>query len=336
MSKSIPTGESLDILNSLRALAAWMVCLFHASFLLAPFIPTFSSLLDVGQDGVYVFFVISGMVIPLALEKANYHITHFFTFMGKRLLRLMPPLIASATVIALSSSVALDLNAKELFNSWLASITLTSPLVGIPFVNDVYWTLYVEMQYYVYIGLLFPLLQQSTATQRRVVLFCMLGLSFLSLVSGGYEKSKLPFHLPVFLMGYCTFLYYRKHLAKQEYLGWLMLCTGVCLYLVGYLHGFGYRIAAVAVLTSLLIAHVHRGPHWLSNLGEYSYSFYLMHWPVISALCFWAGTFTQTLAGSITLFLLIPIASLGVARLFYAFTEKPALRWSRRLRYRAE
>ena len=336
MSKLIPTSESLDILNSLRALAAWMVCLFHASFLLAPFLPEFSSLLDIGQEGVYVFFVISGMVIPLALEKANYRISHFFTFMGKRLLRLMPPLIASATVIVLSSYGSLDLNAKELFNSWLASITLTSPLVGIPFLNDVYWTLFVEMQYYVYIGLVFPFLQHSTAAQRRVVLLCMLGLSFLSLVSGGNEKSKLLFHLPVFLMGYCTFLYYRKHIVKLEYLGWLILCTGVSLYLFGYLYGLGYRIATVALMTSLLIAHVHRGPRWLSNLGEFSYSFYLIHWPVISALCLWAGTYTQTLEGSITLFLLIPIVSLGVARVFYALTEKPALRWSRRLRYRSE
>jgi peptidoglycan/LPS O-acetylase OafA/YrhL len=313
--------------------AALMVCLFHAGFLLTPFLPASSALLDIGQDGVYVFFVISGMVIPLALEKANYRIHHFFTFMCKRLLRLMPPLVASATLVALSSFIALHSNGEVLFKQWLASITLTAPLMGIPFVNEVFWTLYVEMQYYICIGLLFPMLHASNATRRRIMLLCLLAVSFLSLMSGGYEKSKLPFHLPVFLMGYITFLYHRKHIVKSEYLAWLVLSAGVCLFLVGYLHGFGYRIATVAALTSLLIAHVHRGNRWFSAMGEYSYSFYLMHWPVISALCFCAGTLTQTFAGALAVFLIVPIVSLGVARIFYAFSEKPALRWAKQLRY---
>ena len=102
MQQSAAGETQLDILNSLRAVAALMVCLFHASFLLAPFFPSAAQLLNIGQNGVYVFFVISGVVIPLALEKSCYRFADFFVFMAKRITRLMPPLIASATIVAIA------------------------------------------------------------------------------------------------------------------------------------------------------------------------------------------------------------------------------------------
>ena len=113
MPKQTSGGESLDILNSLRAVAALMVCLFHAAFLLEPFFPTAAGILDIGQYGVYVFFVISGMVIPLALEKSNYRLRDFPVFMTRRIIRLMPPLIASASIVALSSWLVLDIDTIE-------------------------------------------------------------------------------------------------------------------------------------------------------------------------------------------------------------------------------
>jgi peptidoglycan/LPS O-acetylase OafA/YrhL len=327
-------GDSLDILNSLRAVAALMVCLFHSAFLLEPFFPTVASILDIGQYGVYVFFVISGMVIPLALEKSNYSLRDFPVFMTRRIIRLMPPLIVSASIVALSSWLVLDIETIELIRQWAASISLTAPLLNIPFVNEVYWTLYVEMQYYIYIALAFPLLHRASIQWQRVLLLSILALSFVSLLTGGYEKSKLHFQLPVFLIGYITFLYYRERISKSEFFAWLLLCTGVCYYLVGYLHGFGYRIGTIAALTSMTIAHVHRGWRPLSAIGEYSYSFYLIHWPIISALCYVASGWMEITWGAIILFLLVQLVALVCARLFYRIVERPSMNWSRKIAYR--
>ncbi len=334
MPKQTSGGESLDILNSLRAVAALMVCLFHSAFLLEPFFPAAAGILDIGQYGVYVFFVISGMVIPLALEKSNYSLRDFPVFMTRRIIRLMPPLIASASIVALSSWLVLDIDTLELLQQWAASISLTAPLFNIPFVNEVYWTLYVEMQYYIYIALAFPLLHRASIHWQRVLLLSLLALSFVSLLTGGYEKSKLPFQLPVFLMGYITFLYYRERISKSEFFAWLLLCTGVCYFLIGYLHGFGYRIGTIAALTSLMIAHVHRGWRPLSAIGEYSYSFYLIHWPVISALCYVGAGWMKTTWGAITLFLLVQLIALLCARLLYGIVERPSMNSSRKIAYR--
>jgi peptidoglycan/LPS O-acetylase OafA/YrhL len=334
LEKTPAKGESIDILNALRALAAVMVCLFHASFLIAPFSSLTNQVLDLGQFGVYVFFVISGVVIPLALEKVNYRLNDFPMYMAKRIVRLMPPLIVSATIVAISSWFALHTDAITLLHQWLASITLTAPIVNVPWLNEVYWTLYVEMQYYVYIGLLFPFLHRASDKKRRVIVSLILVSSFISLWSPGYAQSKLPFQLPVFVMGLITYFHYRNIFSRKEYFAWLALSTGVCFYLNGYLHGYSYWIGIMAALTSLTIAHVHRGPRLLSALGEYSYSFYLMHWPVISALCFLAGNVLETLSGAVMTFVAVLLGSTVVARLFYSLTEQPALRWSRRLHYK--
>jgi peptidoglycan/LPS O-acetylase OafA/YrhL len=88
------------------------------------------------------------------------------------------------------------------------------------------------------------------------------------------------------------------------------------------------------MLTALVIAHFHRGISFLSSMGEYSYSFYLMHWPVISALMYCMGGAVNTLWGSVTAFVFIPILSLVVSRWFYQITEKPALRWAKKIRYK--
>jgi peptidoglycan/LPS O-acetylase OafA/YrhL len=254
--------------------------------------------------------------------------------MTRRIIRLMPPLIASASIIALSSWLVLDIDTIELIRQWAASISLTAPLFNIPFVNEVYWTLYVEMQYYIYIALAFPLLHRASIQWQRVLLLSILALSFISLLTGGYEKSKLPFQLPVFLIGYITFLYYRQRISKSEFFAWLLLCTGVCYFLVGYLHGFGYRIGTIAALTSLTIAHVHRGWRPLSAIGEYSYSFYLIHWPIISALCYVASGWMEITWGAIILFLLVQLFALVCARLFYRIVELPSMNWSRKIAYR--
>ena len=187
-------NNTLGILDSLRAVAASMVCLYHSSFLLSKFYPQANEILDFGQEGVYVFFVISGMVMPLSLDRIGYRISDFFVFMGKRILRLNPPMIVSACIVAFTgwSMIHNDVN-----NGWqllIASATLTAPFFDLPWINDIYWTLFVEMQYYIYIALAFPLLTSSKTIIRRFSVVILLIISFTSLgMEGNSAKSNLPF-----------------------------------------------------------------------------------------------------------------------------------------------
>jgi peptidoglycan/LPS O-acetylase OafA/YrhL len=326
--------DTLSILDSLRALAAMMVCLYHSAFLLTPFFPGVSAVLDFGQEGVYVFFVISGMVMPLSMEKIAYRISNFWVFMGKRILRLQPPMIISACIVALTSWTMLNTDAHNGWQLLAASATLTAPFFDLPWVNGIYWTLFVEMQYYIYIALAYPILTSSSLLKRSIAAAILLTLSFASLTLEGNEaKGNLLFHLPVFLMGYYLFMKYKNKISELEYWIGIAACTMVCAYLTGVLHGLGFRIVLTALSTALIIRFTQNGWKWLGKIGEVSYSIYLMHWPVISALCFLMGGILKTTWGNATVFICIQLAAILVAFGFYQLIEKTALRWSRTLHY---
>ena len=76
--------NQLDLLNALRGIAAWMVCLFHASFLVKEYYPSLYHFLDIGQEGVYVFFVISGVVLPWSMDAGRYAWKNADRFLLKR------------------------------------------------------------------------------------------------------------------------------------------------------------------------------------------------------------------------------------------------------------
>ncbi len=269
------------------------------------------------------------------MDKIAYRISDFFVFMTKRILRLQPPMMLSAIVVAITSWAMLNTDEHNGWQLLVASATLTAPLFDLPWVNGIYWTLFVEMQYYIYIALAFPLLTLPQVWKRSTAVLAILLISFISIfMEGNAAKSNLPFHLPVFLMGYYLFMRYKQRIAKMEFYLGIVACIAVCVYITVIAHGLGYRIVTTACATTLIIANMRIGWRWLSALGEYSYSLYLMHWPVISALCFILGGILKTPCGNATVFVCIQIAAIAIAWGFYQIAEKPALKLAKRVKYR--
>jgi len=324
-------GERIAILNPLRALAAVMVCLYHAAFILGDELPDWFRILDWGQEGVYVFFVISGLVMPLALDKMKYQTSDFANFILKRIIRLQPPLILSAAVMTFMSYQTLKQLEFSPITLFLGSASLTAPIFGIPFVNDIYWTLFVEMQFYIYIALFFPLLVTHRPVIRWIFTLLLLALSFLSLVvDDKWMKLLLPFHLPVFLMGYFLFLLKTFRIKKLEFIAGLGVCALSCILLTGYCHSLGYRIPLVAALTTLMIAFGQNSWNGLSRIGEYSYSLYLFHWLFISLIAHYARPYFTGKLGAMTLYIIIIVVCVVSSRIFYVMIERPSLYWAKK------
>jgi len=98
-------NRELGHIESIRAFAAISVALFHFinfSGGAEVFVEneTVKSLSIFGAQGVGIFYTISGFIITYSLFVSNYTINNFFRYIGKRLIRLYPPYLA--TIIAIN------------------------------------------------------------------------------------------------------------------------------------------------------------------------------------------------------------------------------------------
>src|SRR5256885_1756483 len=99
----------LDSLDLLRGIAALMVCICHLSSALMSrdnYPGLFEPLSLLGKFGVYMFFIVSGFVMPLSLYKGKFKVSNYFTFIHKRIIRLHIPYLCAlaGTLIIMSIS----------------------------------------------------------------------------------------------------------------------------------------------------------------------------------------------------------------------------------------
>lgn len=325
---AVPSGRIATV-DALRGIASLSVAWFHftrANPALAPGILKASG--SYGWLGVYIFFVISGFVIPYSLEKANYRYGQFWIFLWKRIVRLDPPYFVNmAFILILAFIVPLapgfrgpqpHFTASQL----LSHIAYLNSVVGKTWINPVYWSLGIEFQYYLLIGLIFPLLCASRVLIRTLATLALLVPGFF--VPRG---SLLFIHLPLFVAGILTYQFKVGRLSQCGYFGGLALTVMVTAV------GPGLVIAVTCAITSLIIAFVEFSGRSLLWLGSISYSLYLMHVPVGGKIVdlgvrFRHGQFVPTL------FLIAATAgSIFAAWVLYRVVELPSQRLSSRISY---
>jgi len=157
MNASRPNSSHVALIDLLRFLAAGLVLLSHLSFAIAtrpdlsPYqlsdglvtTLTFPALGKIGWIGVQIFFVISGLVISYSA-----HATTPYAFMRSRLLRLLPAAWICATITAVFM-IALPGNTTWTWTGYRHSVLM---LPWGPWVDSVYWTLPIEICFYIAIG----------------------------------------------------------------------------------------------------------------------------------------------------------------------------------------
>jgi peptidoglycan/LPS O-acetylase OafA/YrhL len=122
-----------------------------------------------GARGVQLFFIISGFVIFMTLERTR----SAMDFVVSRFARLYPAYWAAmyfTIAVVLISPVA---NYEpESLTQVLANITMWHSLFRIPHVDGAYWTLYVELWFYVSMLVLFV-----TGRLRQIELWLLVALA---------------------------------------------------------------------------------------------------------------------------------------------------------------
>lgn len=282
-----------------------------------------------GWLGVEVFFVISGFVIPLALLREQYSLSNYKTFLLKRLTRLYPPYLASVALgFALLATYSIYKGQPRVSldpNDLLLHLGLLNDLFGRPWLNSIYWSLAIEIQFYLMIGLFFPLLFSSESWQRYV------GYAAFVLPMFALPSSIFLFHFSLlFLMGIIRIQYSSGLLRRLEYLTLLIVCSFGILLLTGLV------VVCAALFTVGAITFLKRRIPLLDNLGRISYSFYLLHGSLGSLVLFVLLRFT-IVSGELEklmALLLSVFASACFATVAYYLIERPAMRCSSEIDYR--
>ncbi len=316
--------QRIGVINALRGFAALAVAWGHFVAGQGKFLgPTGKY----GYLGVEIFFVISGFVIPWSLYRSGYTVRDYGRFLVKRNLRLYPPYLASIAVSVLATNFVL----VPLFHipplaltgrSLLLHLAYLNDLAHVPWVNVAYWTLAVELQWYLLVGLAYPLLASRSKLARFAITVAML-LAYYTIF-----WDRLVFHyLPIFLIGVFVFQWRARIIERYEMLGLIAVMTLAMLRISGLL------VPLVAVPTGLLIAFSHFESRIADRVGDISYSLYLLHLPIgVSVI----GCLALIPYSSWYLGLLDAIgvaASMGAAWVLYELVEKPSQELSSSIRF---
>ena len=292
-----------------------------------------------GWLGVEVFFVISGFVLPYAMWRGRYRLRSYGRFLVKRLLRLEPPyLITLALTIGLllASSFVPGFRGEEFTVRWpqlLLHFGYLNAFTEYPWYNPVFWTLAIEFQFYLLIALTFPLVVHDHLGVRVAAPLTMATLVFLP------TPPSLVFHfLPLFALGIATVQRSMGLIPKRLYALMFTVLTATAIV------GIGWWEAGVGVATALVITTVGSATpesfagrifQWrpLVWLGAVSYSLYLLHVPVGGRVINLGQRFTDGTLGQIAVLAAAIAVTLIATVILYRFVERPAQRWSSRLRY---
>lgn len=190
-----------------RGLAALAVFLFHTRGLLHESLPALERLVQFGDLGVPLFFVISGYVITASANATRLGGGSTPLFLKRRFLRIFPPFWFSIAVIVglpyvLEAISMLKTGAYNWpsprflalnFAEWLQVVSLTKIFANggtglyaeFEQINIVYWTLAVEFQFYLVVFVALVFRRHFTAVLLFTTLASMVVIANPSAVNGG-------------------------------------------------------------------------------------------------------------------------------------------------------
>lgn len=290
-------------------------------------------LLPYAWIGVEVFFVISGFVIPYALLRLPFKFEHYGGYLLKRLVRIEPAYLASIALILVLNYISTlfpiyqgDPFSISGFNILLHLGYLVEFFDG-TWLNPVYWTLAIEFQYYLVIGVLLILWNRNQKYLTIATLFLFFAMSFIP-----QDTVRFLRHTDIFSIGIVCAFYKKEYIDKILFLV-LVVIIGVVI----YIH-HSYVITILSVGATLGIAFLNRFGNFkiLIFFGNISYSLYLLHVPVGGRIINLSKRLPLDNFGKSLVIFVALLVSIFAAWLFYIVIEKPSHRLSRKIRLKLQ
>jgi peptidoglycan/LPS O-acetylase OafA/YrhL len=320
----------LDGLDALRGIAAMTVVLFH-------FTTQFDKLFGhgsppllsfpLGHYGVNLFFIISGFVIFMTIERAKAPMD----FVVSRFSRLYPAYwVAIALTFSITHLLGLPEHLSDIKTALFNGLMFHKMAFGVPHVDGVYWTLEVELLFY--LGM-FILMMTSRLSHVHGILFALLTLRLIYFVAQEYFGIALPWviyrylivgQIAWFAIGMVMYRLTFHAGEKKSWLDWSVAFAAVSVLAIAE----SPSIAGLAVFFGALVLAAAKGKlKILANpvlvwLGSVSYTLYLLHenigWSIMLSL-------REAGAGANFSILTAILVSLILASLVTYWVEKPAM-----------
>lgn len=312
----------LGELDALRGIAAMVVVLFHYTSrapLVLPGIVTVPVHLEWGKYGVELFFAISGFVIFMTLERTR----TTADFVVSRFARLFP----SYWIAIVVTTVALaGLGARELMLTPMATaanFTMLEGFLYLPAVDGVYWSLTVELGFYV---CMLSLWRLDMMDRIETVLLGWIGLQMLWWLVPALP-SRLAMimaleYIPFFTIGICAYRVWNGTRQWRDQALPLLAALGA----TTLAHGAS-GAAAWLLVAAIFLALVAQRLSWLTArpllwLGGISYPLYLVHQNAGYAVM---ASLQRHGVGAWASLAIAIVAALGMAHAIRERVEQPAL-----------
>lgn len=358
------TTHRYAYIDAVRGVAALSVVYFHSALMfLGRGIPLangewtilygLTNIFDLGKIAVIAFFAISGYVIPFSLLRTEPGTKTGFII--GRVFRLYPAYWLSmlGALVFLFQMAGQPIAAKTVF----ANATMLQKYVGQPDMIGVYWTLQIEIMFYI---LCFGMNLFGWLAKPRIVFATTVGfiLIAIAMAAARYATGRaipvaIPLSLMVMFFGMLWRTWHMHHAAEiKVYIRWLLILMAVAIppisilaYSVDQGHNETWYRYVITYYTAvplfcIFTSKLRSSSKMLAYLGAISYSVYLFG-AIVEAIAEMA--LPELLNGHYPAHLFIAIVMLGtvlVSIVVYNFVEKPSIRlgkWlSRKITHRAQ
>lgn len=292
---------------------------------------------------VMLFFVISGFCVHRPLSEGGLDAGRYF---ARRLLRIYPPYLAAAALsvwlstrlgepLTTGKCVSVLLLAQNYVSGWAMPVS-----AGQPAGNPALWSIPVEVELY----LAYPVLRWLVARWGwGVALSTVGGVSALALAGYHAGGRVLEGNFALYWILWCAGAWLRERWAggvlrappaALAIVAGLSLAVAAALSVrgVGGVTQWCWGVVYFWILWRLLAAPVagFAGQKMLRTLGDWSYSLYLLHFPLLLATgSVWVAQ-TGSKPANFLLTLAVCAAILPAVGLFYRVVERPSHRLARR------
>lgn len=324
--------ERLPELDSLRGLAALSVILFHFTYGYdygQKNIDPSKFYFTYGRMGVQLFFLISGFVIFMTLEKTK----TIADFIVSRFSRLYPTYWASILIIITITLLIAPPLQESMYNlkQVLVNFSMCQYLFKVKDVDGAYWTLFVELSFYMVMGIIF-----SLNKMKHIFWICIFWLNlsvvfyFFEIPFGKYFKVLLLLrYAPLFIGGIGFYLLKNENILRN----YILIISSLICYLLIFQEVkpsntemtivlFIYMVMYFFVLGKLKFLVLKP----LLFLGTISYPMYLIHENVGSSIIYWLKKITDTQIFYLPITILIVVL---IAYLINKYIEKHSIQYIR-------